>query len=183
MKTLLSVLSGRPIPGRFSRAANITFLVVAVCTLFFSGTIASASDPVGVFAIVDKVVVEPATGTPERIQVWGTFSIAEGERGGNYRSPEKGYLYFKLPEKKPDVAQKEWADLKALAGKNEVVGFSHRYGIPPKVRQATEKPDKADEFRTGFGLIRMQSRAPSYAPVKALLESQVKTSDSKEAKS
>jgi hypothetical protein len=84
------------------------------------------------------IFVEPANGDPERIQVWGTFVIAEGERGNNYRSPEKGYLYFKLPEKKAEVAQKEWADLKAMAGKNEVVGFSSRYGAPAKVREALD---------------------------------------------
>ena len=32
-----------------------------------------ASDPVGIYAVVKKVVFEPNETAPERIQIWGAF--------------------------------------------------------------------------------------------------------------
>src|ERR1044072_3600220 len=52
---------------------------------------ALASDPVGIYALVDKVVFEPNETSPERIQIWGAFAIAEGN-GDTYRNAERGYL-------------------------------------------------------------------------------------------
>ena len=153
---------GRYVPG-------ITrFFILAALALLFSGATVSASDPVGLYALIDKVKFEPSDDKPERIVIWGTFSVAEGERGEKYKSPEKGYIYFSLPEKK-EVAIKEWSDLKSVAGKKEVVGFSTRWGEPAKVRKEGEAPKNPDVFRTGIGVVRMDKRGSDYPPVKALL--------------
>jgi hypothetical protein len=173
MKTILhSQMSGRLLRGW---RVGVLFLLVA-CALVLTERAALASDPVGVFALIDKVTLEPNETTPERIAIHGTFAVAEGERGGKYTSPEKGVLYFKLPEKKSDVALKEWTDLKSAAGKKEVIGFFTRYGEPAKVRQAGEKLKDPQEYRTGFGLVRMDKRPPTYQPVKALLDAAAKDS-------
>ena len=37
----------------------------------------NASDPVGVYAVVEKIVLEPSDAAPQRIQIWGAFSLAE----------------------------------------------------------------------------------------------------------
>src|SRR5690242_6009533 len=89
--------------------------VLGLIVLLGAAWSAQASDPIGMYAIVDKVVVEPSTGSPERLQVWGAFSVAEGF-GYTYKKPEAGYLYYKLPEKKAEAARNEWADLKSVAG-------------------------------------------------------------------
>ena len=34
-----------------------------------------ASDMVGVYGVVEKVVVEPADGPAQRIQIWGAFAL------------------------------------------------------------------------------------------------------------
>jgi hypothetical protein len=60
-------------------------------TAMFGETTALASDPVGVYAYVDKVVLEPSEGKPERIQIWGGFALAEG-RGDTLLEGE-GRLY------------------------------------------------------------------------------------------
>src|ERR1041385_2107567 len=56
---------------------------------------ALASDPVGIYALVDKAVFEPNQTNPERIQIWGAFAIAEGY-GYTYKNAERGYLYYKV---------------------------------------------------------------------------------------
>ncbi len=148
-----------------------TLLLVAFGFLALGSINVGASDPVGLYGLIEKVKFEPSDEKPERVVLWGSFSVAQGERGEQYKLPEKGYLYFSLPEKKPEVALKEWSDLKSIAGQKEVVGFSTRYGEPAKVRKETEQPRDPDPYRTGFGLVRMQKRGTEYGPVKALLES------------
>src|SRR5688572_33124636 len=81
---------------------------------------AVASDPVGVYAFVDKVVLEPSEGQPERIQIWGGFALAEG-RGDTYAPAKRGYMYFALKPGEEELSRKEWNDLKSLAGAEQFV--------------------------------------------------------------
>lgn len=121
---------------------------------------ASASGPVGVYGIVERVVFEPSEASPERVQVWGVFVYVNG-CGSNSQwaaaapiecgvtsamaaanqligtSPvARGYLYFKPPEVAAglaatradvDLVKREWADLKAVAGTGQAIGFG-RWG-------------------------------------------------------
>jgi hypothetical protein len=106
-----------------------SLLQLATVTLSASG----ASGPVGIFGIVEKVVFEPGDSAPERIQLWGAFAYVDGnERTAIVASAAKrGYLYFKLPsiaannstQSEIDAAKIEWADLKAVAGTGQAVGF------------------------------------------------------------
>src|ERR1043166_965775 len=56
---------------------------------------ARASDPIGIYAFVDKVVFEPGESSPERIQIWGGFAVAEG-MGYDYATAARGYLYLTI---------------------------------------------------------------------------------------
>jgi hypothetical protein len=47
--------------------------------------------------------------------VSGAFITAE-ERSDRYSAPQRGYLYFTLPAQDRELAQREWADLKSVAG-------------------------------------------------------------------
>jgi hypothetical protein len=125
------------------------------------------SDPIGVYALVDKVVLEPNEQTPERIQIWGAFSVAEG-RGETYAAPRRGYLYYKLNPAKSEVCLKEWADLKSLAGTRQCVSLASRYGEKGRVRKATEEPKDPDPYPVAMGLTRIKK--PDYPPVKALFD-------------
>ena len=79
--------------------------------------LAHASDFVGVYARIDKVVLEPNSDSPERIQVWGVFALAQPGTADSYSPPTRGYMYFTLVTGKEDVCRKEWTDLKALVDK------------------------------------------------------------------
>lgn len=138
--------------------------VLAVCTA--AGAI-SASDRTAVYARIDKVVLEPAAESPQRVQVWGVFAMAKPNDMNDYLPPARGYLYFALASN-PQAAQKEWADLQSVAGSNQIVGFGSRWELKARVRSADEKPDKADAYAMGIGVTKI--RRTDYAPIRALLD-------------
>lgn len=87
----------------------------------------SASGPVGIYGIVERVVLEPNETAPERIQVWGVFAYVDGcrssprwataapvecgvlsaraaaDRPSGLSPVERGYLYFSLPAVTPGL--------------------------------------------------------------------------------
>lgn len=81
-----------------------TAVILAVLSL---GT-ARASGYVGVYALIDKVVMEPNADNPERIQIFGVFSIATDKQV--FQPAQRGYLYFTLSNEK-NLIRREWADL------------------------------------------------------------------------
>jgi hypothetical protein len=164
MKSLVSKHQGRI---NRSRTLNNLTLFWAALALFGGSAVTSlASDPVGIYAFVDKVVLEPSQGAPERIQVWGGFALAEGS-GEKYSPAQRGYMYFKLKPGKETICQNEWNDLKSVAGTNKIVTFGTRYGEKGTVRKPDAKPENPDVYPTGWGMTK-NSRA-DYGPVKDLL--------------
>jgi len=121
-----------------------------------------ASDPVGVYALVERVVFEPNDSAPTAVQIWGAFAIAVTpekrpyplEEG--YKSAVKGYLYFTCPAGKSATCTAEWNDLKSMAGKDGVAGFGTRWGTgAPKIRRADEKPASPDVYQLNTGVVPM----------------------------
>jgi hypothetical protein len=107
---------------------------VGVLILLLATSALLASGQVGIYAVVSKVVFEPNDKAPERIQIWGAFTLVEGGTGsgGKTLTPQRGYLYFALPSgtenaNRRDIALKEWADFKAIVGTNQAVAFG-RFG-------------------------------------------------------
>ena len=140
----------------------------------FGETTAIASDPVGVYAYVDKVVLEPSEGKPDRIQIWGGFALAEG-RGDTYAKAKPGYMYFSVKPGEEEITRKEWNDLKSMAGKDEYVAFGARYKPRGTVRAADAKPETPDVYPTGFGLTKVKKH--DYGPIKDLAELRKKGGD------
>ena len=116
---------------------------------------ARASDPVGIYAVVDKVMLSPSTGPAERIQLWGVFALAQGRGGDDYSPPMRGYMSFTLVKGKEDVCRKEWADLKKLAGTRQCVAFGARHERKGTVRQGGDPTKAPDVYPLGFGLTKV----------------------------
>ncbi len=110
------------------------------------------SDPMGVYAVIDKVVLEPKEGKPERIQVWGSFCLAKGRSGNEYELPARGYLYYAIDPQKLDDCRTEWSDLQSVAGKNEGIAFGTRYAPVGRLRPANEAPKGPDGYKLGWGV-------------------------------
>jgi len=129
---------------------------------------AHASDPVGIYALVNKVVLEPNDTAPERIQILGAFAIAEGS-GDKYKTAERGYLYFKINPEKAQLCRNEWMDLKAVAGTGQIVSFASRYQQKGTLHQPRSKPQDPDVYPLAFGLHKVRPES-DYPPIKQLLK-------------
>jgi hypothetical protein len=117
---------------------------------------APASDPVGVYGLIDKVVVESDGRNPERIQIWGVFMLSDGKTGDNYLPPQHGYLYYATPDTPTPQQRAEWNDLRSVAGTGTPVGFAGRYERLGRVRPATDAPANPDAYpRSYVGIVKV----------------------------
>jgi hypothetical protein len=134
-----------------------------------AGGAATASDRIGGFGIIDKVVLEPDTKAPTRAQVWGTFTVASDANGRSYTAPAYGYLYVSAPAGQEETCRKEWKDFQRYAGTGDVVGFGRSSTIADtvRVRAASDRPNKADTYPVNFGLVPIR-RDATWQPVLAL---------------
>jgi len=170
-----------------------TRLASLLCVLVLGGISAvSASGPIGVFGLIDKVVYEPAKANAERVQVWGAFAYVEGGLAqASAASPaRRGYLYFRLDPSataaQRETVRTEWLDLEAVAGKSQAVGFGNwGYiggfgGLDPAVKSAA--PPYILEMYPGRGettdmRVRPAAEAPANPAVYQTNAGVVKISD------
>ena len=143
------------------RRMTIACLVFGVAVISLQ-----ASDRIGIYAVIDRVVLQPSADKPERVQLWGSFAVATRGDANLYDPVQRGYLYFS-PGDERALALREWNDLKAMADGKHVVGFSSRFGQSVRVRTEKETPQAPDKYVTGIGI---QTIRPDrdYAPIKAL---------------
>jgi hypothetical protein len=144
-------------------------LVAAALAIAWGLPVVHASDLTGLYALVDKVTLEPSGDRPERIQIWGVFVTPVPNDRNGYQPPMRGYLYFQLPDAGADLARREWADLRQIAGKRQIVGLGSRYALTARVRPATEPLAAPDPYIVAAGLYRLRSET-DYAPIKSLLQ-------------
>jgi hypothetical protein len=144
------------------KIAKLTITVLVGAMLMFTAATLTASDPIGIYAIVEKVIYEPSEAAPQRVQIWGAFAFADTTRGGDYYTkPQVGYLYYALPAGKEEIVRKEWADLKSVAGTGQGVAFGRRYEPKGRVRPGSEKPTLPDSylsdstFASGIGVTKV----------------------------
>ncbi len=132
-------------------------LVAVIGVVVLAGTV-RASDPVGIYALVQKVVLEPKDDKPERAQVWGVFRFAIKNVGDGvyYAPPVYGRLDYGLAPGKADDTRREWADFKKIAGTGQVVAFASRYGPKGTLHKASEKVDKLDPYPIDNGLNKLE---------------------------
>jgi hypothetical protein len=185
---------------------NASRRVLVIMGLLAGAAHLTASGPLGIYGIVEKVVVEPTEQAPERIQVWGAFAYVDGIAGEGLTvsAAKRGYLYFRLPtsadgfsNQLQEVAiKKEWADLKAVAGTGQAIGFGQwgyiggfgglrpdmRSNMPPyilerapgnpqtdlRVRPASEPPVSPALYQTSTGIVRLPEAGSHAAIVRQL---------------
>src|SRR5438132_8781259 len=120
--------SVRPIARKVGASMKTAKAILVAGVLLFVAADLIASGPVGLYGIIEKVIFEPSEQAAERIQIWGAFAVVDGglTRPGATSKPLRGYLYFKLPDGSARPAAKtEWADLKAVAGTGQAIGFGN----------------------------------------------------------
>jgi hypothetical protein len=152
------------------RKGTFTAFIGLAAGVVFAGVAASASVPLGVYAVVDKVVLEPADTESHCVQIWGTFALWDGKPGLGYRAPERGYLYYSCSREQIGICRNEWADLKAMAGTGRMVGFGSRSLGAGRIRAAGEQASAPEAYPIQFGVVQMGSspRGAIFDQLKAL---------------
>jgi len=123
--------------------------VVAFAMAALGGT-ASASDPLAVYCMIEKVVLEPAE-CPDRAQVWGAC-MPSNQR---LAAPKRGFFYFKATPGQEEVARHEWADLRSVAGKDIAVGFGRRNYAYGTFRAPDAKIEAPDDYPIHIGVVQL----------------------------
>jgi hypothetical protein len=141
----------------------------AIAAALAAGAVAHASDPVGIYAIVEKVVFEPDEKAPVRVQVWGAFAQADSRNNNDEYGPAAaGYLYFTCPAGREQVCRNEWSDLKSMAGQGVGVAFGGRFEPASRVRKTSEPPASPDPYPIRMGVVKMSDRGQQPALVARL---------------
>jgi hypothetical protein len=153
-------------PRVSARWNNFKLGAMLLAILSAGATRALASDPIGIYALVDKVSFEPNETSPERIQIRGAFAMAEGN-GYNYKKAERGYLYYQVNPDQPAACRNEWADLKSVAGTGQIVAFGSRYGEKGTLHKPGTKPANPDLYPVAMGLTKVKEEK-DYEPVRQL---------------
>jgi hypothetical protein len=148
----------------------ISRLVTLACFLLaftFFVKVVSASGPTAVYALIDKVTLEPNADRPQRIVIYGVFSSAENA-GNAYSEPQRGYLCFTLPTQNSELALREWSDLKSVAGTRQVVAFGSGWMAKVRVRKSSaQAANDPDPYTLNFGVKKLNADEPH---AKALLD-------------
>lgn len=106
-------------------------IIVCLCAVLTVSAIhvLAKGGSIGIYAIVDKVEFEPNEESPERVRIWGVFIVPVPMSSGQYRAPQRGYVYFRMVPGLERVAEQEWHELKAVAGTGQGIGFA-QYWVP-----------------------------------------------------
>ena len=133
----------------------VVLALVPLTALALAATPTVRKDAHGVYGIIDSVVFEPRAGTPDRVQLWGFFAMADNvgiEDGkisyvqvGGFKPPQRGYLYYTVNRRDTVVSRAEWAMMKELAGTGAAVSFGGAF--PPDDRTVKTDLDTAFAWR------------------------------------
>ena len=150
-------------------------LSAAAAVALATGIVSYASGPIAVYAKVDRVVMEPNEQAPERIQVFGVFSVASASNANSFAPPVRGYLYYQIPAKLDNTndtamqtARNEFRDLKKIAGDGGIYAFGGQWQGVPTVRRPDQKPESPDVYTLNLGIRRINADNATFPPIKAL---------------
>lgn len=137
-------------------------LVLVATMALLVAPMPSVSDPVGIYALIDRVTLEPDDQNPRAVRISGVFALSDGQPGDEYRPPERGYLYYRINPRNERASLAEWSDLRTVAGTGQPVGFGGRFEPLGRVRPESEAAASPDTYPIGFGLVRLGSNPESY---------------------
>lgn len=135
-----------------------------------------ASEPSGLYILVEEVELGPTADAPEWIKIRGVFNsevdVERKDRFNDYK-PERGWAYFTLPAQKKDLARAEWRELANLAATTEkkVVAFGSTMATPfERFARDFVKPEKESArpvpYSVDHGMYLIRDDAPPAVAVK-----------------
>jgi len=112
------------------RPALVLVIVALLLALISTSTIAKNAT-IGIYAVIDRVTLEPDGPSPNFIRISGVFVVPVPISSGQYLGPQRGYLYFRIPPGMEQAARKDWNELKTVAGTGRAVGFGQYWVSNP----------------------------------------------------
>jgi hypothetical protein len=107
----------------------ILLLAAPVLISLLASVVFAKECSIGIYAVIGQVTLGPDGPSPNLVRISGVFVVPVPMSSGLYKSPQRGYLYFRIPPGREQEARKEWKELKAIAGSGQVVGFTS-YWVP-----------------------------------------------------
>jgi hypothetical protein len=108
-----------------------------------------APDPVGVYCMLDDVILEPNEAAPRQIQLWGAFAIAGGTEA---------------------ACRTEWGDLQWIGGTGKAIGYGQRQRPVGRLRRSDEPLGAPDPYPIDGGLVKVESKDPAFTDLVARLK-------------
>lgn len=133
-------------------------------------TLASASAPAGVWALVEKVTLQPDANNPTMVRIDGVFMVAnevpDFPMYPGYSVPEYGYMYYNCSNDQIKTCVMEWKELEAAStSDNKCRGWgSQEFPVPKNgvVRPTGEPEAKPDLYPISMGVVQ------GFSPCEAL---------------
>jgi hypothetical protein len=107
----------------FASVAAVLLLSLAPAAVFAKNV------SIGIYAVIDQLTFEPDGASPNLVRISGVFVVPIPMSSGDYRTPQRGYLYFRIRQGMEQASRKDWNQLKSMAGTGQVVGFA-QYWVP-----------------------------------------------------
>lgn len=145
-------------------------LAASLIALAAATPAARTLDPVGVYALIDRVVELPSDAAPNEIQLWGAFVFADDRAPDGYGPAERGYLYYRCPAGRRAACAAEWGDFVWIAGTGKGIGFGNRGGALGRVRAAAQPATSPDAYPLQGGTAHPSSKDPTDAEILARLK-------------
>ena len=107
-----------PMKAAFASVAAVLLLSLAPAAVFAKNV------SIGIYAVIDQVTFEPDGASPNLVRISGVFVVPIPMSSGDYRTPQRGYLYFRIRPAMEQASRRDWNQLKSIAGTGQVVGFA-----------------------------------------------------------
>jgi len=123
-------------------------LILVVGTLVLSLTstsVVAKNATIGIYAVIDAVTFEPDGPSPNFIRISGVFVVPVPISSGHYKSPQRGFFYFRIPPGMEQATRRDWSELKTVAGTGRAVGFGQYWVSNPNDPQGN--PHRSLEVR------------------------------------
>jgi hypothetical protein len=95
--------------------------IATLFALLAMAAVARAGGPPPVYVVVDKVVLEPKSDAPDRMQIWGSFTRIENRSYDHFSKPVYGYVDLSIDPAKQAESRAEWAKWQQAAGTGKAV--------------------------------------------------------------
>ncbi len=109
----------------------LILVIVALLLSLISTSVIAKNASIGIYAVIDAVTFEPDGSLPNFIRISGVFVVPVPISSGQYKSPQRGYLYFRIPSGMEQATRKDWSELKTFAGTGRAVGFGQYWVSNP----------------------------------------------------